>query len=421
MSSTAPLEFALVDCNNFYVSCERVFNPALVGKPVVVLSNNDGCAIARSKEAKELGIPMGAPAFQYQDIFQKHKIICCSSNYTLYGDMSRRVMQTLRLFSPDVQIYSIDEAFMLVEGGVLCRQARKTVLQHTGIPVSIGIAPTKTLAKIANHLAKKDPALEGVFHLSDPAQQEAVLRTFPVKEIWGIGRQLTLFLNQHGIETAWQLRNADDVWVKKHLTVVGLRTVWELRGDSCLALEEASPSKKSIISSRSFGKAVTDWRDLEEAIASYTARAAEKMRTQESLASAIGVMIESKGDSDGVYSNHRFLTLPCPTDYTPDLITHAKMLLKPIFRAGMRYRKVAVFLEGLVPTNAFQPDLFFKGPSAKQKVLMQFIDQTNRNFGRKVLSLAAEGTRQPWKMKRSLLSPRFTTRWDELLTIALNS
>lgn len=386
---------------------------------MVVLSNNDGCVIARSKEAKELGIPMGAPAFQYQEIFQQQKIVCCSSNYTLYGDMSRRVMHTLSLFSPDVQVYSIDEAFMLVDEEAACHAAKETVWQHTGIPVSIGIAPTKTLAKIANHIAKKNPKTQGVFRLSDPALQEKVLRALPVEDIWGIGRQLTLFLNQKGIKTAWELRNAEDAWVKKNLTVVGLRTVLELRGESCLALEEAAPPKKSIISSKSFGRAVTDWHELEEAISAYTARAAEKMRKQKSLASAIGVMIESKRDSEGVYTNHRFLTLPTPTDYTPELITYAKTLLKPIFRSGMRYKKVAVFLEGLVPANAFQADLFAKGPSEKQKTLMRLLDDTNRKHGRKVLFLAAEGTRQPWKMKRALLSAKFTTRWDELLTIVL--
>ena len=423
MSSTAHPEqlFALVDCNNFYVSCERVFNPSLIGKPVVVLSNNDGCAIARSKEAKAVGIPMGAVAFEYREIFEKLEIIACSSNYPLYGDMSRRFMQTLQLFSPEVEVYSIDEAFLrLTPENVapLIASGRQTVLQHTGLPVSIGIGPTKTLAKLANHLSKSNSTLQGVYVLT--ADQEELFRSLSVDKIWGIGRQLSLLLTNHGLKTVWDLRNADDTWIKKNMSVVGLRTVWELRGISCLEMDEVIPQKKSIMSSKSFGKAVLEWNDLAEAIATYTARAAEKMRRQGSLASAIGVMIESKRNyAMGTYYNQAFLTLPTPSAYTPDLISYAKQLLRPLFKQGLRYKKVGIFLNGLVSDNSFQTDLFTPFASPKQQTLMHLIDSTNKKYGRKILKLAAEGTKQPWKMKQLLVSPRFTTRWDELLHISI--
>ena len=299
MSSTAPLKtiFALVDCNSFYVSCERVFNPQLVDKPVVVLSNNDGCVIALSREAKKAGLTMGTPTFMLKDVMAEKGVIACSSNYTLYGDMSRRVMRTLEAFSPDIQVSSIDEAFLHLELNNAeegMRQARKTILQHTGIPVSIGIAPTKTLAKAANHVAKKDPAKNGVFSLESSSLQEEVLRRMPVEDIWGVGRQISKFLNLSGIISAWDLRNTDDSWIKKHLTVVALRTVWELRGISCLQLEEVTPDKKSIISSKAFGRLVLTLEELQEATATYMGRAAEKLRRQSSLATSIGVHIESK-------------------------------------------------------------------------------------------------------------------------------
>lgn len=420
MSSTKPLDplFALVDCNNFYVSCERVFDPSLIGKPVVVLSNNDGCIVARSKEVKALGISMSTPAFLQQDIFAKHGIISCSSNYALYGDMSRRVMRTLEMFSPDVQVYSIDEAFLLMEPHTAyeqCQSMRKTVLQHTGIPVSAGISFTKTLAKIANHCAKASK--EGVFLMDNP---EPILRELPVEEIWGVGRQIAAFLNSQGIVTAWQLRNADDSWIKKNLTVVVLRTAWELRGISCLNLEETPPPKKSIASSKSFGRSVSKWEELAEAISSYTTRAAEKMRRQKSLASSIGVYIESKRDFDkGTYINHSFMPLPQPTAYTPELIDCAKKLLKTIFRPGFQYKKVGVFLDGLVPSSCYQQDLFVPPPNPKHRSLMRLVDQANQAYGRKVLRFAAEGVAQPWKMRQLKRSSRYTTRWSELLSIPL--
>lgn len=421
MSSTALPKhyFALIDCNNFYVSCERVFNPALRNRPVVVLSNNDGCVIARSKEAKKW-VPMGAPFFKNRELFQQYGIISCSSNYALYGDMSRRVMATLGDYTPDLQVYSIDEAFLLLEPRNLekiCPEIQSGVLQRTGIPVSVGIARTKTLAKVANHLAKQD---KGNFILY-PHQEEAVLRELPVDEIWGIGRQLSDFLNRNGIRNAWEFRECGDDWIKKHMTVVGLRTAWELRGISCLELEELPPSKKAILSSRSFGRPVTELSEVAEAVASYTSRAAEKMRNQESLASYIEVFVLTDRFKEDYYSNSMQMVLPHPTDYTPVLIHYAKWGLEKILYKGYRYKKAGIMLGGLVPAGNYQPDLFASNTKLqeKQQRIMQLMDQMNQSHGRKVLRFAAEGIEQPWQMKREKCSPCYTTRWSEILKIKI--
>jgi DNA polymerase V len=427
MSSTKPSKplFALVDCNNFYVSCERVFNPRLWNKPVVILSNNDGCVIARSNEAKALGIPMGAPAFKYRDLFERQRVITLSSNYELYGEMSHRVMHTLAQFTPDIEIYSIDEAFLHIDSANLAAESRRikeTVYQWTGIPVSVGIAPTKTLAKAANRHAKKKLPQEGVFILNDADLQKKILSYMPVEEVWGIGQQIAAKLKRNQLYTGWDLANANDGWVKKHLTVVGLRTVWELRGTSCLSLEEAPAPKKSIVCSRSFGCEVTEEEELAEALASYTARAAEKVRHQGSAAAFIEVFLcTNRFKEELVYANAAQLILPQPTDFTPHLIHFAKQALHKIFRDGLSYKKVGVMLGGLVPKNSFQQDLFHKNtPSLlKQQRLMQLMDQTNRRYGKGTMKLAAEGVAQPWKMQRNQCSPHFTTRWEDLLSIRI--
>ncbi len=357
--------FALVDCNNFYVSCERVFNPLLCNKPVVVLSNNDGCAVARSNEAKALGIPMGAPAFQYAALFKKNKVVVLSSNYTLYGQMSHRVMQTLAQFTPDFEIYSIDEAFLqfIDEPGLLpnAQKIKQTVWQWTGIPVSIGIAPTKTLAKVANRYAKKHLPQEGIFMLNDPELQKTILTDFPVEDVWGIGRQISHLLYRNGIRTAWEFACMEDRWIKKNLSVVGLRTAWELRGVSCLSLQEAAPPKKSIVCSRSFGREVFDEADLAEALATYVATAAEKLRAQGSIAAFIEVFLNTnRFKEENYYGNAIHLTLPQATDYTPFLIHYAKHGLHKIYKSGFGYKKIGVLLGGLVSSKALQRDLFLK-------------------------------------------------------------
>jgi DNA polymerase V len=417
MSSTVPNKkrFALVDCNNFYVSCERVFNPKLENKPVVILSNNDGCVIARSKEAKALGIPMGAPAFQNQAAFRAHGVIQCSSNYALYGDMSRRVMEILGSFTDELQVYSIDEAFLLIPCKEVdeIREMKRKVFQDVGIPVSIGVGKTKTLAKAANYLAKNDPTREGVCCFD-----ESYLYEFPVSQVWGIGSRITDFLHRHQINTAWEFSQLEDDWIRKNLSVVGLRTAWELRGISCLPLEMVRPSKKGIMSSRSFGRPITLLGELEEAIASYTARASEKLRRQHSLANYLEVFIISYASSSIVpYYKSVHIALAEATQYTPTLVHYAKQGLKYIFKEGLRYKKVGVLLGGLTPEHSFQPDLFIQHEQKKQKELTKVMDGINRKYGKRIVQFAAEGIEQSWQMKRAHCSPRYTTRWSDILKV----
>lgn len=427
MSSTKPNSplFALVDCNNFYVSCERVFNPKLRNKPVVILSNNDGCVVARSNEAKALGIPMGAPAFQYADCFRNYGVTVYSSNYALYGEMSQRVMRILSQFTPDMEVYSIDEAFLSVDEGSLdpwANEVRQTVHQSTGIPISVGIAPTKTLAKIANRHAKKHCPQSGYFIFNDKDLQKEVLSCLPVEEIWGIGSRLGTRLRSHQIYTAWDLANADDGWIRKNLSVVVLRTAWELRGISCLSLEEAASPKKSIVSSRSFGIEVRDEKNLAEAVANYTATAAEKLRHQDSYASFIEVFITTNRHKEGpAYANAMQMILPQPTDYTPLLIHYAKQGLSKIYREGYSYKKAGIMLGGIVSNEALQLDLFAEKdfPLEKHRKLMELVDATNNKYGRDTLKFAAQGIVKPWQMKRSNCTPHFTTSWDDLLRIKI--
>lgn len=417
MSSTNQYKFALVDCNNFYVSCERVFNPRLRNRPVVVLSNNDGCVVARSNEAKALGIPMGAAAFQYADQFKRHRFIVYSSNYALYAEMSHRVMETLSQFSPDMEVYSIDEAFLLLDASTDIRKIRQKVYQWTGIPVSIGVASTKTLAKVANKYAKKYLPNEGVFILDDPTE---ILKNFPVEDVWGIGRQITAFLHRHDIHTAWELACADDDWIRKNLSVVALRTVWELRGISCLSLQEAPPPKKSIVCSRSFGIEVTTEKDIAEALATYTARAAEKLRDQESAASFLEVFLHTNRFKEGgYYANATQIILSEPTDFTPKLVGLAKKGLNKIYREGLSYKKVGILLGGIVSIRSVQRDLFAKNQAEKQQRLMDVLDATNAKYGADTLKLAAQGIAQGWKSNRKNTTPHFTTCWEDLLTIKI--
>lgn len=428
MSSTAHADsvFALVDCNSFYASCECVFAPHLWKRPVVVLSNNDGCVIARSKQAKLLGIPMGAPAFQFKEQFKKNGVYVCSSNYTLYGDISQRIMSILSHFTSDLQVYSIDEAFLALNTSnalEVARAIKQQIYQWIGVPVSIGIGPTKTLAKAANHFAKNDPASNGIASAIDKQAQKKLLSSFPVKEVWGIGRQLAAFLKSQGIYTAEELCQCDDLWIKKHLTVVGLRTVWELRGTPCLNIEEVEPPKKSIMSSKSFGRTITVYEELCEAISSYTTYAAAKLRKQQSLTAYIHVFLMTNRFSENdSYNNGVQIFLPEPTDYTPTLIQYAKQGLENIFKEGLRYKKAGILLGGLIPRHAFHPDLFNKSfkQQEKQKSLMEVLDNIQHKYGRNVIRIAAEGIQQPWQMKRALLSPSYTTRWNEILTIKID-
>lgn len=418
MSSTKPCKYLLIDCNQFFVSCEQVFNPKLRKKPVVVLSNNDGCVVARSKEAKALGIPMGAPAFQYQKFFKEKGVHVFSSNFTLYGDMSARVMSMLNLFSPDVEEYSIDEAF-LCDPQVDAKTIRKMIWKWTGIPVSIGIGPTKTLAKVASDLAKKEAS--GVFEFTDANQIDAVLATLAPKDIWGIGSRLNQQLAEDQIHSALQFKNAQDGWLTKRHSVAALRIAWELRGLSCLSLNELPTPPQSITRSRSFGAPVTALEELGEALSTHVASAAEKLRDENLSASHLCVFLLTSPFIATPYSNSFSVALTEPTSYTPRLSMPAKEALQKIYRPGLIYKKVGIILSGLVPEGAEQQDLFSSSPKEhkRQQRAIQVLDEINRTFHQDVLRFAAEGIEQPWKMKKEQTSQRFTTSWDELLLINL--
>ena len=411
--------FALVDCNNFFASCETVFNPSLSGKPVVVLSSNDGCIVSRSRRAKALGIPMGAPAFEYKDFIKKHKFYVYSANFALYGDMSDRVMKTLAQFAPDLEIYSIDEAFLSLKGikadlTAYGAKIRQTLKKWTGIPVSVGIGPTKTLAKIANEKAKKDPELSGVLNITDHPQIDNLLSTIDVADVWGIGRQYAKFLKSHNIDNALELKNASDGWIKKNLTVAGLRTVWELRGIACIHLETAPAPKKGIISSRSFGYPVEKLHEVKEAVATYISRAAEKLRAQNSVCSYLTVFISTKHfGCQPHYFNSQGAILTPPTDDTTQLASNALRLVAKIFKPGFKYRKVGVILSGITAKNLLQLDLFGKN-QAKSKNLMKTLDGINAKLGSDTVFLAAEGIFRSWQAKQARKSQRFTTQWREL-------
>jgi len=408
---------ALVDCDAFYVSCERVFNPKLEGEPVIVLSNNDGCAVARSNEAKALGIKMGAPVFQIRELIAQHQVQVFSSNYALYGNLSNRVMQTLRNFTPEVEVYSIDEAFLALPGtcdATALTTIRETVKRWTGIPVSIGLAQTKTLAKIANHQAKRQ---DGICILDQP---EAVLATLPVSEVWGIGRQSTKKLQAHGITTALDLQQVDLRWIRRQMGIVGVRIVQELRGIPCLPLELVPPLRKSCCVSRSFGRLVTTLDEMQEAVATFTARAAYKLRRDNLTASLLTVFIATNRFSPDqpYYRNSATVGLSCPTNDTIALTKAALQALEPLYRADQQYQKAGVWLGELTPANQVQRDLFINPhDQEKARQLMRVVDTLNRQPLSRTAHCAAEGLRQPWQMRVQRRSPRYTTRWDELLQV----
>lgn len=419
---------ALIDVNNFYVSCERVFNPKLRDKPVVVLSNNDGCAVARSNEVKALGVPMGAPWFKLKDLAKQHGIIAYSSNYALYADMSNRVMSILRQFSPDQEVYSIDESFLdltsfqrrdLIKYG---QQIRSTILKGTGLPVCVGIGATKTLAKLANHCAKKRPIYDGVCNLNSmsEAELESVLSEIDVGEIWGVGRKLAPKLKQLGFNTVLELKHADPEILRQNFSVVMEKTIRELNGTVCIELEEVMPAKQQILSSRSFGTPVTDINGLSESISLYVSRAAEKLRRQNSFAGSLYVYIRTSPfrEKDPQYSNGMTIKLPSPTDNTPKLVSIALWGLKQIYRPGYNYAKAGIMLGELVPAAGIQTDLFSNmQPDSKSERLMHAMDLINRKMGKESIKVASEGFKRPWKMKQENKSPSYTTNWDELLKV----
>ncbi|MCF8173076.1 MAG: Y-family DNA polymerase [Candidatus Methylopumilus sp.] len=422
----API-FALADVNNFYVSCERVFQPQLEHVPMVVLSNNDGCAVARSAEVKALGVKMGTPWFKMKALAKEHGILALSSNYTLYGDMSNRATAVLRDFSPDIEVYSVDESFLRVEavahlyGGVTAmgQQIRQRVKQWTGLPVCVGCGPTKTLAKIANHLAKKNPEFEGVCDLHAIPRPERLqwMSQLEVGEVWGVGKRIAKRLNAMGVETVLDLRNISIKEIRAQFGVVMERTCNELRGISCLELEDVAPAKQQIMSSRSFGSPVTTLAELREAVASYVSRAAEKLRAQQSVSAAIHVFIQTNRfkESDLQYSEGLLVPLPDPTDDTRLLASAATLGLSLIFKPGYQYKKAGIMLT-LISDKAKRQQTLFDDPlqRAQSAKLMAAMDAINAEFGRDTVRTGANGTEKRWAMRSENRSPRFTTQWDEL-------
>lgn len=414
--------FALIDCNNFYASCERLFRPDLRNTPIVVLSNNDGCVIARSNEAKQLGIPMGAPYFEFKGLCHKHKIQVFSSNYTLYGDISARVMSVIQDEWPEVEVYSIDEAFLDLKDmpptlrRIFCEQLQKKILQHTGIPTSIGIGLTKTRAKLANFIAKKALKIP-VVHLEEINPDEWLNR-IQVEDVWGVGGRLSQQLKALNIHTAFALAHANPAFIKKKFSVVLQRTVYELQGRSCLTLEEVTP-KQSIVSSKSFGSLQTHLSALEEAISSHVARAWEKLRSQDSTTQYLSVFVRSNHFRPDLkqYANHIGFKLIHPSDDLFFLTLHAKICLRAIYKEGIAYKKVGVMLDGLMPKKHVQLDLFSIEKETDKTDIeqkMQAIEAINHKFGRGTVKLAAEGYSKPWAMRAELKSRAYTTNWLEL-------
>ncbi len=421
--------FALVDCNNFYVSCERLFSASIQNKPVIVLSNNDGCVVARSNEVKALNIKMGQPVFEIRELIEKHNIVLFSSNYSLYADMSDRTMQLLSTFAHQIEVYSIDESFLdfshvpldgLQEYG---QQIRATVWQFLGLPVSVGIATTKTLTKVATEIVKKQTGYLGVLSIADisEAELDELLAGISVEDVWGIGHRYAAALRTRDIYTAKDLKYADPHWIRRHLTVVGARTVLELRGISCIPLETKVKPKKGIMSSKSFGRPIQELQELEEAIANYTARAAEKLRDQDSLVSCINVFIQTNVFQKDApqYSKSISKTLPFPTAFTPDLINAALEALHSIYQPGYSFKKAGVYFSKIVSQESIQFDLFgdftVEGHVKKTK-LMCVVDLLNRLLGRDTLFFGAQGIGREWKMRQERRSPRYTTQWSELLS-----
>jgi DNA polymerase V len=413
---------ALVDCNNFYVSCERVFRPDLIGKPVAVLSNNDGCIVARSQEVKDLGVKMAVPLFQVRHLIKRHNIHLFSSNYALYADMSARVMSVLEEFAPRVEVYSIDEAFLDLTGVqdpvAYSQRIRKTVFRATGIPVCVGIGPTKTLAKLANFAAKKWKKSGGVLDLSDPVRREKLMRIVPVKEVWGIGARTAAKLNRLGIYTVWDLAGQPGKRIQAEFNVVAARIVLELNGVACLELEEVAPDRQQIVCSRSFSRKLTDFDELARALAEFCGRAAEKLRAQASLAGCVSVFIRTSpfDAQQPHYQRTASMHLAAATQDTRIIIAAAKRLLLEIFKAGYAYQKCGVQLGEIQPAHPpGQSDLFAMYDSTESSRLMRTVDQINRRFPLGI-SMAA-GLDRSWRTAPAMVSGAYTTDWRELAVV----
>ena len=417
--------FALIDCNNFYASCERVFNPKLIGKPIAILSNNDGCVISRSNEAKALGIPMGAPAFKYDLMFKKHSIRVFSSNFPLYGDMSSRVMSILSSYTPNIEIYSIDEAFLEFKGfdnydlENYGREIRKKVLKWTGIPVSIGIAPTKALAKVANRIAKKfENKTTGVYVLDSKEKREKALKWLKIEDVWGIGFKHTTRLKSYNVNKAYDFIKLPDKWVKSEMSVVGLRLKKELEGKSVLSLEEHRSPKKAIATTRSFEKNLTKFEDLKERISTFSILCSEKLRVQKSNCNSIYVFVKSNKHQKNKlqYRNGVMMTLPFASNSSITISKYATEGLKRIYKQDIEYKKAGVIVMGLIPTDSNQLNLFEK-ENPRYQALMKTLDFINKKEGPNKIKLASQDLKRIWKMKQTRLTKRYTTELDEIISL----
>ena len=416
--------FGLIDCNNFYASCERVFNPSLNRRPVVVLSNNDGCVIARSSEAKALGIPMGEPAYKLKALIEANQVVVFSSNYVLYGDMSHRVMTTVAQFAPDMEIYSIDEAFLLFDGfeNINLKEYGeiivRTTTRNTGIPVSLGIAPTKTLAKLANKFAKKYKDYRGVCVIDTDEKREKALKLTAIGDVWGIGRQYAKKLEYYSIHTAWDFTQRSKSWVRHTMGVVGERTWLELKGTPCVEMDKTT-TKKSICTSRSFGERLTELSPISEAVSNFAASCAEKLRKQHSLASVIMVFIQTNPNATNLpqHCKQVVLQLPVPTNDTTELINFALRGLNAIFAEGFQFKKAGVIVSEIVQERPLQGDLFDTRNRDKFSRIMTVMDSLNASYGKQKVKIAAQGFDRKWRLKNEKLSPCYSTKLEDVLEI----
>ena len=417
--------FALVDCNNFYASCERVFNPKLDKKPIVILSNNDGCVISRSNEAKALGIPMGAPAFKYDPIFKKNKVHVFSSNFPLYGDMSNRVMSILSKYTPNIEIYSIDEAFLEFKGFEnynledYGKEIRKIILKWTGIPVSIGFAPTKALAKVANRISKKfNNKTGGVYVINSKEKKDKALKWLKIEDVWGIGFKHAARLKSYKINKAYDFTMLPDDWVRKQMSVVGLRLKKELEGESVLSLEESRSPKKAIATTRSFEKNITDFKDLKERVSTFSICCSEKLRNQKSNCNSIYVFVKSNRHQKNKlqYRNGIVMTLPYGSNSSITISKYAIEGLKKIYKKNVDYKKAGVIVMGIIPNNRTQLNIFEK-ENPKHQILMQTLDFITKKEGTSKIKLGSQDLKRIWKMKQTKLSSRYTTDLKEIISL----
>jgi len=417
--------FALVDCNNFYASCERVFQPQFRNTPIAILSNNDGCVIARSDEAKKLGLPMGAPAFKYKQFFKENSIEVFSSNYPLYGDMSSRVMSILRQFSPDVEVYSIDEAFLVLNTiendnlNKLGHEMRNRILQWTGLPTCVGIAPTKALTKISNKIARKFPKeTGGIFVINSEEKRIKALKWTKIKDVWGIGRQLQKRLTQQNIKTAYDFTQLSDAWVKNNFSITELNLKKDLEGITTLTLEDDHPVKKSIATTRSFENTYTDINDIKERVATFANSCAEKLRKQNSNCNILLVLLQGNRfeETSQSYKNSTTIVLPHSTNSSLTVVNYATKAIETLYKKGIKYKRAGVIVTELVPTDNHQLDMFAR-ENPKHQPLMKAIDDLNNKYGDQKLKLANQDLGKTWKMRQEHLSKQYTTQFNEILII----